>query len=71
MYRFEMPVRFNDGGHATMKGSVQFEMPLDVQHLNEIQYKFGSEDAIKTQLIQTVVNKSVYMSGPLMSSREL
>lgn len=70
MYKFEIPVRFNDGGHATMKGSVQFEMPLDKKHLNDIQSNFGGEDAVKKQLIQTVANKSVYMTGPMMSSKE-
>ena len=70
IYKFSIPVRFNDAGHATMTGSVQFEMPLDVEHLNRIQSKFGTEDAVKTQLIQTVVNKCLYMTGPMMSSRE-
>jgi hypothetical protein len=70
MYNFQLPVRFMDGGHATMKGSVQFEMPLDVDHLNDIQSKFGNEDAVKSSLIQTVVNKSVYMTGPMLSSKE-
>jgi hypothetical protein len=70
IYKFSIPVRFNDAGHATMTGSVQFEFPLDVEHLNKIQSKFGNEEAVKTQLIQTVVNKCLYMTGPMMSSRE-
>lgn len=70
IYKFSIPVRFNDAGHGTMTGSVQFELPLDVEHLNLIQSKFGTEDAVKTQLIQTVVNKCLYMTGPMMSSRE-
>jgi hypothetical protein len=70
MYKFEIPVRFMDGGHATMHGSVQFEMPLDKEHLTDIQNKFGSEEAVRTSIIQTVVNKSVYMTGPMMSSKE-
>ena len=70
IYCFSIPVRFNDAGHATMNGSVQFELPLDNDNLNKIQSKFGTEDAVKTQLIQTVVNKCLYMTGPMMSSRE-
>jgi len=70
MYKFEIPVRFSDGGHATMIGSVQFEMPMDNEHLNEIQSKFGNQEAVETSLIQTVVNKSVYMTGPMMTSGE-
>jgi hypothetical protein len=70
MYTFDIPVRFSDGGHATMKGSVQFEMPTDISHLSDIQSKFGTEDAVRTSLIQTVVNKSIYMVGPMMTSGE-
>jgi regulator of protease activity HflC (stomatin/prohibitin superfamily) len=70
IYNFEFPIRFNDAGHAIMKGSVQFEMPFDKIHLDLIQSKFGSEYAVKTQLLQTVVNKCLYLTGPMMSSRE-
>ena len=70
IYQFEFPVRFNDAGHATMKGSIQFDMPVDKAHLDIIQSKFGTEEAVKTQLLQTVVNKCLYLTGPMMSSRE-
>lgn len=63
-------VRFNDGGHGTMYGSIQYEMPLDEKNLNALHTRFGSQEAIQKQLIETVVNKSIYMTGPLMSSRE-
>lgn len=69
-YVFEIPVRFNDGGHGTMQGSVQWEMPLDDKNLNALHQQFGSSDAIQQQLIATVVNKAAYMTGPLMSSKE-
>jgi len=70
MYKFDIPVRFNDGGHATMRGSVQFEMPADKTHLSDIQSKFGNDDNVRASLIQTVVNKCIYMTGPMMSSKE-
>ncbi len=63
-------VRFNDGGHAKISGSIAWEMPLDVTHLNEIQTKYGDQHAVEQQLIRTVVEKAVYMTGPLMSSKE-
>ena len=63
-------IRFNDGGHGWVDGSIQYEMPLDSPNLTELHVRFGSRDAIQKQLIETVVNKSVYMTGPLMSSRE-
>jgi len=70
IYNFEIPVRFNDGGHGTMFGSMQYEMPLDVEHLTALHVRFGSPEAIENQLIKTITNKSVYMTGPLMSSKE-
>ena len=70
IYNFETQVRFNDGGHGTMKGSIQYEMPLNIENLTELHIKFGSPTAIQKQLIETVTNKSAYMTGPLMSSKE-
>jgi len=69
-YEFQSPIRFNDGGQATMKGSIQFEIPTDEKTLIDLHSKYGSQDALKTQLVQRVVDKAVFMSGPLMSSRE-
>lgn len=63
-------IRFNDGGHGWVDGSIQYEMPLDATHLTELHVRFGSRESIQKQLVETVVNKSVYMTGPLMSSRE-
>lgn len=67
---FDTKIRFNDGAHATMKGSIQFELPMDPQRLLDIHRRYGSQEAVKKQLIETVVIKSIYMSGPLMSSKE-
>lgn len=63
-------VRFNDGGHGTICGSVQFELPLDVVNLAKIHTKFKGQAAVKSALIETITGKSVYLAGPLMSSRE-
>lgn len=63
-------IRFNDGGHAYMSGSIQYELPLDEKNLTSLHTRFGSQEAIQKQLVETVVNKSVYMTGPLMSSKE-
>jgi len=70
IYEFETSVRFNDGGHGTMKGSVSYELPLDSKNLDNIHMKFGNIRSLEAQLVATVVNKAVYMTGPLMSSKE-
>lgn len=70
IYVFETPVRFNDGGHASLKGSIQYEMPMDEVNLTRLHVRFGSQLAIQNQLLETITNKSIYMTGPLMSSKE-
>lgn len=69
-YEFETPVRFNDGGHGTLVGSLNYELPLDTGNLTQLHIKYGSQKAIQKQLIETVADKCVYMTGPLMSSKE-
>lgn len=69
-YEFKIPVRFNDGGHGTIEGSINYELPFDTEHLNLLHTRYGSQEAIQKQLIETVANKCVYMTGPLMSSKE-
>lgn len=63
-------VGFNDGGGGMIDGSIQYDMPVDPKNLSSLHEKFGSPEAIQAQLVETVVKKSIYMTGPLMSSRE-
>jgi hypothetical protein len=69
-YEFENPVRFNDGGHGTMKGSVQYELPTAQVDMSKIIQKFSTQDGLENSLVKTVVDKAIYMTGPLMSSKE-
>ena len=70
IYSFDAKMRFNDGAHGTMKGSIQYELPTDEHNLTAIHVRFGSQAAVQAQLVETVVNKAIYMTGPLMSSKE-
>jgi SPFH domain / Band 7 family len=70
IYEFKTKIRFNDGGHAKMIGSVQYEMPLDNEHFKKLHLQYGSAEAIQQKLIETIVDKSILMTGPLMSSTE-
>ncbi|MBF0317260.1 MAG: hypothetical protein HQL04_03725 [Nitrospirae bacterium] len=63
-------IRFNDGGHANVSGSVRVDLPLDEKSLTAIHTKYGSQRAVMHELVRTIIEKSVYMSGPLMSSTE-
>ncbi len=70
IYEFESKIRFNDGAHAQMKGSIQYELPLDAKRLTALHTRFGSQEALSGQLVQKIVDKAIYMTGPLMSSQE-
>ena len=63
-------IRFNDGGHGQISGSVRWYMPTDEKGILKVHTDFGSQASIEQQLIRQVVTKSVYMTGPLMSSKE-
>jgi len=63
-------IRFNDGGHANIAGSVSMELPLDIKSIIALHTNFGSQEAIEHDLVTTIIQKAVFMSGPLMSSKE-
>ncbi len=63
-------VRFNDGGHANLSGSLRVTLPLDNAHLIKLHTTYGSQDAIEHDLIKQVVTKAIFMTGSLMSSKE-
>ena len=65
-----IPVRFNDGGKATVSGSVRVNLPVDEMSMVKLHSDFRSQEAIEHALIRTTLEKSVYMTGPLMSSKE-
>lgn len=63
-------LRFNDGGHADLSGTVMWEMPLDEKSIVEIHTKFGSANAVQNRAIAKMIDGAVYLAGPLMSSTE-
>jgi hypothetical protein len=65
-----LKIRFNDGGHANLSGGVRYTLPMDDESLKLLHTTFGSQEAIDQSLIRTVLEKSVYLSGQLMSSTQ-
>src|SRR4029079_3743162 len=59
-----------DGGRGQISGSVRWYMPTDDKATLKLHTDFGSQEAVEQQLIRQVVTKAVYMTGPLMSSKE-
>lgn len=65
-----LPVKWNDGGHATISGSIRYDLPMDDEAMIRLHSTFGSQEAIESHLIKTNIEKAVYLVGPLMSSKE-
>ncbi len=63
-------VQFNDGGHGTISGSLRYDLPTDPSRMIKLHSNYGSMEAINHELVKQVVNKSVYMTAQLISSRE-
>lgn len=63
-------VRFNDGGHGNVSGTVQVYFPADPIHVRDMHVTFHSEDAVIQNLIRPALERALYMTGPLMSSKE-
>jgi hypothetical protein len=62
--------RFNDGGHANISGTINWQMPLAADKVIRLHKDFGSTQAIEQQLMRTAVQKVIYNVGPTMSSTE-
>ncbi|MCI4667608.1 MAG: SPFH domain-containing protein [Bacteroidia bacterium] len=69
-YEFEKRIRFNDGGRATIVGSFRYKLPEDEVMMKKIHASYPTEEVLKRSLIGNVVDKAVYTTGPLMSSKE-
>lgn len=63
-------LRFNDGGHANLYGSVSWEMPLKPDHILAIHKTFGSTEAVESAAVAKMLDAAIYLAGPLMSSTE-
>jgi regulator of protease activity HflC (stomatin/prohibitin superfamily) len=65
-----MKIRFNDNGHGKIGGTIDWEMPSEPICLQNLFERYRTQDAVETQLIRPTLERSIYMSGPLMSSTE-
>lgn len=63
-------IGFNDFGEGTVSGSVRWYMPLNKEHVLKLHRDYGTQESIEFKLIKQAVTKAIYMSGPLMSSKE-
>lgn len=64
------PIRFNDKGGATFYGQFSYTLPTDEMSILKIRTKYPSKESLENRLILPVITKSIYMTGPTMSSEE-
>lgn len=62
--------RFNDGGHGTIQGSIQYELPTSIEMLTAMHVKYRNMQTLQTDLIVKATNAALYLVGTLMSSKE-
>lgn len=61
-------ITFNDGGEAYISGSIRYDYPMDKEKIVMLHRMFYGHDAVIRGLVAKTVERSVYMSGPLMTS---
>ncbi len=65
-----LPIVFNDAGKGVVKGSINYELPLDENVLTAMHSAYPDERSLEAGLIRPALNKSVYLTGTLMTSYE-
>lgn len=63
-------VQFAEGGSANVSGVGSWEMPMDNKNVIEIHTHFGNQEAVEQQLVRPAIERSLYFTGPLMTSTE-
>jgi len=65
-----LPAIWNDGGKSSVSGSVRWDMPLIDAEIIKVHSTFSNQESIEKQLVKTNVEKAIFLTGPLMSSKE-
>lgn len=65
-----LPIAFNDNGRALLKGSMQYELPLDEQRILAIHQAYRDQTALVEGLIKPPISSSIFLTGTLMNSYE-
>ncbi len=65
-----LDIRFNDGGHGTICGSIQYEFPTDPETVRKVYTRYKDPKTIQKQLVEKMVDSAIYLAGQLMTSKE-
>lgn len=61
-------IAFNDGGFAFVSGSIRYDYPTSKEQIEVLHRMFSNHHAVIDGLISKITERSIYMSGPLMTS---
>lgn len=65
-----LPVVWNDGGKAVIGGSIRYTLPTDHKSIIAFHAAYRNQENLEASLIKPNVEKAVYFTGPLLSSKE-
>ncbi len=65
-----LPIVFNDAGKGVVRGSMNYELPMNDKQLTEMHSFYPNMEGLESGLIKPALNKSVYLTGTLMTSFE-
>ena len=65
-----LPIAFNDNGRAWLMGSMGYELPLVDEDLTRLHAAFPDQTSLENGLIKPSLNKSIFLTGTLMTSFE-
>jgi hypothetical protein len=65
-----IPVRFNDGATAAVKGSARYELPMADDKMIDLHVKFRSFASFVTSGVERLANEAVILTASFMSAEE-
>jgi hypothetical protein len=65
-----LPIVFNDAGKGVVKGSINYELPMNAKQLTEMHSFYPDQQSLEDGLVRPALNKSVYLTGTMMTSYE-
>lgn len=63
-------IRFNDSGTAQLSGVLNYELSSDQAKLIDMHSQYQTPEAVEASLIGTALQRSIFVTGSLMSSTE-
>lgn len=63
-------VKFADFGEAWISGTIRYALPANDSIMRILHERYGNQIQLEKELIRQAIERSVYLSGPMMTSQE-